>query len=68
MDDNCLYIISSIYFDVQVTDEDTTFMSLQQSLIKLEGWESLVTIVSSDMRNWDAPEKADILVLFLLWS
>lgn len=38
------------------------------SLIKLEGWESLVTIVSSDMRNWDAPEKADILVSELLGS
>lgn len=34
-----------------------------QSLIKLEGWESLVTIVSSDMRCWNAPEKADILVI-----
>lgn len=33
-----------------------------QSLIKLEGWESFVTIVSSDMRCWNAPEKADILV------
>jgi protein arginine N-methyltransferase 5 len=32
-------------------------------LIKLEGWESLVTVISSDMRCWDAPEKADILVL-----
>lgn len=36
-----------------------------QSLIKLEGWENIVTIVSSDMRHWDAPEKADILVIFL---
>lgn len=39
-----------------------------QSLVKLEGWESVVTIVSSDMRSWDAPEKADILVLiYLIW-
>lgn len=38
------------------------------SLIKLEGWESHVTIISSDMRNWDAPEKADILVSELLGS
>ncbi|KAJ3698660.1 hypothetical protein LUZ61_002365 [Rhynchospora tenuis] len=38
------------------------------SLIKLEGWESLVTIVSSDMRCWNAPEKADILVSELLGS
>ncbi|KMT17602.1 hypothetical protein BVRB_2g035540 [Beta vulgaris subsp. vulgaris] len=38
------------------------------SLIKLEGWENIVTIVSSDMRHWDAPEKADILVSELLGS
>ncbi|KAL5647639.1 hypothetical protein ACJX0J_041994, partial [Zea mays] len=32
------------------------------SLIKLEGWESLVTVIStSDMRCWDGPEKADVL-------
>ncbi|KAL8504359.1 hypothetical protein ACS0TY_022908 [Phlomoides rotata] len=38
------------------------------SLVKLEGWEDIVTIVSSDMRDWDAPEKADILVSELLGS
>jgi len=38
------------------------------SLIKLEGWESMVTVISSDMRCWDAPEKADILVSELLGS
>ncbi|XP_068642321.1 protein arginine N-methyltransferase 5-like [Aristolochia californica] len=38
------------------------------SLIKLEGWEKMVTIVSSDMRCWNAPEKADILVSELLGS
>ncbi|KAL6888530.1 hypothetical protein ACP4OV_009556 [Aristida adscensionis] len=38
------------------------------SLIKLEGWEGLITIISSDMRCWDAPEKADILVSELLGS
>ncbi|KAL0327656.1 UNVERIFIED_CONTAM: protein arginine N-methyltransferase 1.5 [Sesamum angustifolium] len=37
-----------------------------QSLVKLEGWEDIVTIVSSDMRNWDAPERADILVQLIL--
>lgn len=35
---------------------------LEQALVKLEGWEDTVTIVSSDMRHWSAPEKADILV------
>ncbi|KVH91541.1 Protein arginine N-methyltransferase [Cynara cardunculus var. scolymus] len=38
------------------------------SLVKLEGWENVVTIISSDMRCWDAPEKADILVSELLGS
>ncbi|TKY74651.1 arginine N-methyltransferase 1.5 [Spatholobus suberectus] len=38
------------------------------ALIKLEGWEDTVTIVSSDMRYWNAPEKADILVSELLGS
>lgn len=35
---------------------------VEQSLVKLEGWEDTVTIISSDMRHWDASEKADILV------
>ncbi|KAI5656709.1 hypothetical protein M9H77_25502 [Catharanthus roseus] len=38
------------------------------SLVKLEGWEKMVTIVACDMRCWDAPEKADILVSELLGS
>ncbi|XP_021276626.1 protein arginine N-methyltransferase 1.5 [Herrania umbratica] len=38
------------------------------SLVKLEGWENIVTIVSCDMRLWNAPEKADILVSELLGS
>lgn len=41
------------------------FLFLQQNLVKLEGWEDVVTIVSCDMRCWDAPEKADILVIGL---
>ncbi|XP_057434586.1 protein arginine N-methyltransferase 1.5 [Lotus japonicus] len=38
------------------------------ALIKMEGWEDMVTIVSCDMRYWNAPEKADILVSELLGS
>lgn len=38
------------------------------SLLKLEGWENIVSIISSDMRCWNAPEKADILVSELLGS
>ena len=41
---------------------EITLHLLGQSLVKLEGWENIVTIVSCDMRQWDAPEKADILV------
>jgi len=37
---------------------------LEQALVKLEGWEDTVTIVSCDMRHWNAAEKADILVYF----
>ncbi|KAI5586964.1 hypothetical protein BDE02_06G246900 [Populus trichocarpa] len=38
------------------------------SLVKLEGWEDIVTIISCDMRYWDASEKSDILVSELLGS
>eukprot|EP00257_Ricinus_communis_P009389 XP_002528010.2 protein arginine N-methyltransferase 1.5 [Ricinus communis] len=38
------------------------------SLVKLEGWEGIVTIISCDMRYWNAPEKADILISELLGS
>lgn len=31
-------------------------------------WEEQVTIVAADMRQWDAPEKADIIVSELLGS
>ncbi|KAL0679908.1 hypothetical protein Bca4012_007889 [Brassica carinata] len=38
------------------------------NLVKMEGWEGMVTIISCDMRFWTAPEKADILVSELLGS
>ncbi|KAF3600648.1 hypothetical protein F2Q69_00033101 [Brassica cretica] len=38
------------------------------NLVKMEGWEGIVTIISCDMRFWSAPEKADILVSELLGS
>lgn len=46
-----------------------TYLSQKQCLVRQEGWEKSVTIVSSDMRCWDAPEKADVLVFifFLLF-
>jgi protein arginine N-methyltransferase 5 len=33
-----------------------------------EGWKDVVSIVSCDMRKWEAPEKADVLVSELLGS
>lgn len=39
-----------------------TFFFSFQSLVKMEGWEKIVTIISCDMRYWDASEQADILV------
>ncbi|KAL0726587.1 hypothetical protein Bca4012_022680 [Brassica carinata] len=38
------------------------------NLVKMEGWEAIVTIISCDMRFWSATEKADILVSELLGS
>ncbi|KAK2453009.1 protein arginine N-methyltransferase 1.5 [Trifolium repens] len=37
-------------------------------LIRTNNWSSFVIIVSSDVRNWNAPERADILVSDLLGS
>ena len=36
--------------------------------LKAEIWGDYVTVVSSDMRVWNAPEKADIIVSELLGS
>lgn len=35
---------------------------------RFEEWGDRVTVVSSDMREWEAPEKADIIVSELLGS
>ncbi len=37
-------------------------------MIKKEGWEDRVTLVFADMRVWQAPDQADILVSELLGS
>ncbi|KAK9820236.1 hypothetical protein WJX72_007776 [[Myrmecia] bisecta] len=39
-----------------------------QNLVVSEGWGEAVTIISADMRSWQAPEQADILVSELLGS
>ena len=33
-----------------------------QNRVMADGWEGTVTIVPADMREWEAPELADILV------
>lgn len=53
---------------VYAVEKNSNAVVTLHSLIKLEGWENVVTIISSDMRGWDAPEKADILVSELLGS
>ena len=42
------------------------FVSLENQ--KADTWGDAVTIVSGDMRVWDAPERADIIVSELLGS
>ncbi|PRW56786.1 arginine N-methyltransferase [Chlorella sorokiniana] len=39
-----------------------------QNRVVADGWEGTVTIVPADMREWEAPEQADILVSELLGS
>ncbi|KAJ9525988.1 hypothetical protein QJQ45_009372 [Haematococcus lacustris] len=39
-----------------------------QEMLRREGWQQQVEIVSADMRQWQAPEAADILVSELLGS
>lgn len=43
-------------------------MTFSLQALKEEMWEDKVTVVSCDMREWQAPEKADILVSELLGS
>lgn len=39
-----------------------------QRMVRCEGWQEMVTIVHTDMREWQPPELADILVSELLGS
>lgn len=39
-----------------------------QNLVEEEGWQAQVTVVPADMREWEAPQQADILVSELLGS
>ena len=55
-------MLSHLYYSIYFL----SFDSLQ--CLADEEWGDQVTIVSYDMRHWDAPEKADILVSELLGS
>jgi hypothetical protein len=55
-------MLSHLYYSIYFL----SFDSLQ--CLADEEWGDRVTIVSCDMRDWDAPEKADILVSELLGS
>ena len=46
----------------------TRFICFRLENWQFEEWGSQVTVVSSDMREWVAPEKADIIVSELLGS
>ncbi|XP_022790017.1 protein arginine N-methyltransferase 5-like [Stylophora pistillata] len=46
----------------------TSIVLSRLETLKEEEWNGNVTVVSSDMREWDAPEQADILVSELLGS
>eukprot|EP00884_Botryococcus_braunii_P016344 jgi/Botrbrau1/3393/Bobra.0337s0034.1 len=53
---------------VYAVEKNPNAVIMLQHLIAAEGWEDVVTVVGADMRHWEAPEKADILVSELLGS
>lgn len=50
-----------------VEKNPNALVHIEQMIIS-EGWQDQVTLVSADMRHWQAPEQADILVSELLGS
>lgn len=53
---------------VYAVEKNPNALITLQNLVVSERWEEQVTVVGSDMRVWQAPEKADILVSELLGS
>ena len=43
-------------------DKNPNAVVALRNLIRTEGWSSTVTVVSGDMRQWQAPCHADIMV------
>lgn len=58
--------VSSASFSYQCPHLNYLYFRLENW--QFEEWGSQVTVVSSDMREWVAPEKADIIVSELLGS
>lgn len=58
--------VSSASFSYQCPHLHYPYLRLENW--QFEEWGSQVTVVSSDMREWVAPEKADIIVSELLGS
>jgi protein arginine N-methyltransferase 5 len=46
-------------------DKNPNAVITLRNLIRSEGWGDIVTVVSGDMRLWQAPCQADIMVHFL---
>ncbi|EFJ52078.1 hypothetical protein VOLCADRAFT_56541, partial [Volvox carteri f. nagariensis] len=59
---------ASVRLRVYAVEKNPNAIVHIQQMLRSEGWESDVTIVSADMRHWQAPEPAEILVSELLGS
>jgi hypothetical protein len=64
----CFYIanVSIFYSNILNNHRLIIFYLLEQELIRTNNWSSFVYIVSSDVHNWNAPERADILVIRII--
>jgi hypothetical protein len=64
----CFYIANVSIFCSNILNNHRLiiFYLLEQELIRTNNWSSFVIIVSSDVRNWNAPERADILVIRII--
>jgi hypothetical protein len=64
----CFYIasVSILCSNILNNHRLIIFYLLEQELIRTNNWSSFVIIVSSDVRNWNAPERADILVIRII--
>ena len=59
---------TGVHIQVYALDKNPHAVVAIEHMILDNGWQGLVTLVHEDMREWRAPEKADILVSELLGS